>query len=115
MNQLVEAHRQVAGGSDGFAAGGAVQEPIRSVQPLMVTPSEDLALVASRYASKMPRLIRHMMDGLGTPDAQSADLMSYLLFDSAYLKTLVDIGWRDADARIDEIETFLAAEVAAAA
>jgi NTE family protein len=115
MNQLVEAHRQVSGGSDGFAAGGAVQEPIRSVQPLMVTPSEDLALVASRYASKMPRLIRHMMDGLGTPDAQSADLMSYLLFDSAYLKTLVDIGWRDADARIDEIETFLAAEVAAAA
>jgi NTE family protein len=115
MNELVEAHRQVAGSDDAFGAGGAVQEPIRTVLPLMVTPSEDLALVASRYASKMPRLIRHMMDGLGTPDAQSADLMSYLLFDAAYLKTLVDIGWRDADARIDEIEAFLAAEVAAAA
>jgi NTE family protein len=38
--------------------------------------------------------------------------MSYLLFDSSYLKSLVDIGWRDADARIDEIEAFLAAEVA---
>ena len=112
MNELVEAHRAVAGDAAAFAASDAVSEPIRAVQPLVVNPSEDLALVANRYASKMPRLIRHMMDGLGTPDAQSADLMSYLLFDSAYLKTLVDIGWRDADARIDEIEAFLAAEVA---
>ena len=28
---------------------------------------------------------------------------------------VVDIGWRDADARIDEIEAFLAADIAAAA
>jgi hypothetical protein len=39
-------------------------------------------------------------DGLGTPDAQSADLMSYLLFDSRYTRALVDIGHHDADARI---------------
>jgi hypothetical protein len=32
----------------------------------------------------MPRLVRYALEGLGTPDAQSADLMSYLLFDSAY-------------------------------
>jgi hypothetical protein len=43
-------------------------------------------------------------DGLA---AQSADLLSYLLFDSTFTRTLVDIGWRDADARIDEIEEFV--------
>jgi hypothetical protein len=48
-----------------------------------------------------------MLDGLGVPDAQSADLLSYLLFDSTFTRTLVDIGWRDADARIDEIEEFV--------
>jgi len=115
MNDLVEAHRAVGGTNNEFGADHGVREPIRAVQPLVVNPSEDLALVASRFASKMPRLIRHMMDGLGTPDAQSADLMSYLLFDGAYLKTLVDIGYRDAAARIDEIEEFLAVEIAAAA
>jgi NTE family protein len=47
------------------------------------------------------------MEGLGTPDAQSADLMSYLLFDSAYTRALIDIGYQDAAARIDEIEQFL--------
>ena len=55
----------------------------------------------------MPRLVRYLMEGLGTPDAQSADLMSYLLFDSAYTGTLVEIGYRDTTARIDEIEAFL--------
>ena len=42
-----------------------------------------------------------------TPDAQSADLMSYLLFDAAYTRALVDIGYRDAQQRADEIEAFL--------
>ena len=58
---------------------------------------------------RMPRLVRYVMEGLGTPDAQSADLMSYLLFDAAYTRTLVEIGYRDAGARIDELEEFLRA------
>src|SRR5438093_724785 len=45
--------------------------------------------------------------GRRTADAQSADLMSYLLFDSAYTRALIDIGYQDAAARIDEIEGFL--------
>jgi NTE family protein len=80
---------------------------MRQVTPFVVSPSEDLALVAQRFAHRMPRLVRLAMDGLGTPDAQSADLMSYLLFDAAYTRTLVDIGYRDADARITEIEELL--------
>jgi len=39
--------------------------------------------------------------------------MSYLLFDSAFTRTLVDIGYRDADERLDEIEEFLHASGAA--
>ena len=63
----------------------------------------------------MPRLVRYVMDGLGTPDAQSADLMSYLLFDTSYTRALIDIGYRDADADIDEIEDFLRTEAATVA
>jgi NTE family protein len=96
MNELVAAH-----------AGNGAAEPMRRITPLAISPSEDLALVAQRFAHRMPRLLRFVLDGLGTPDAQSADLMSYLLFDSAYTRTLVDIGYRDADARIDEIEALL--------
>jgi len=77
------------------------------VTPLALSPSEDLAMVAQRFAHRMPRLVRYVMDGLGTPDAQSADLMSYLLFDASYTRALIQIGYRDAGERIDELEAFV--------
>jgi len=85
----------------------ATVEGMRRLDALVISPSEDLALIAQRFAHRMPRLVRYMLDGLGIPDAQSADLTSYLLFDSAFTRTLVDIGYHDAGARIDEIEEFV--------
>ncbi|MBI3767549.1 MAG: patatin-like phospholipase family protein [Deltaproteobacteria bacterium] len=105
MNELIRAYASDERG--GTTSGAAMSEPMRIVTPLAVSPSEDLAMVAQRFAHRMPRLVRHLMDGLGTPDAQSADLMSYLLFDSSYTRALIQIGYRDASERIDEIETFL--------
>ena len=85
-------------------------EPMRVVEPLVVSPSEDIAIIAKTLAHRMPRSIRYLMDGLGTPDAQSADLMSYLLFDGAFSRELIQLGYRDAQHRIDEIEAFLAGD-----
>jgi len=104
MNELIRAY---GGGGEVVAASGAVSEPMRIVTPLALSPSEDLAMVAQRFAHRMPRLLRYVMDGLGTPDAQSADLMSYLLFDAAYTRALIQIGYRDAGERVDEIEAFV--------
>jgi NTE family protein len=100
MNELVSAHH-------GMNGSAPAAEPMRQVTPFTLSPSEDLALVAQRFAHRMPRLLRYAIDGLGTPDAQSADLLSYLLFDAAYTRTLVDIGYKDAGERIGEIESFL--------
>jgi NTE family protein len=101
MNDLIAAY---GGGAE---AAAAMREPIRTVEPLVVSPSHDLALVAKAMGHRMPSVVRYLLEGLGTPDAQSADLMSYLLFDRAYTRTLVDIGYQDAAARIDEIEAFV--------
>ena len=100
MNELVSAHQ-------GMNGSEPATEPMRRVSPFSLSPSEDLALVAQRFAHRMPRLLRYALDGLGTPDAQCADLMSYLLFDAAYTRTLVDIGYGDAGERIGAIEAFL--------
>jgi len=105
MNELIQAF----GGEERPAPvnGVALREPMRVVTPLVVSPSEDLALVAQRFSHRMPRLVRYLMDGLGTPDAQSADLMSYLLFDRAYTRALIEIGYRDADERAKEFEALV--------
>jgi NTE family protein len=107
MNELVLGYGGDSGARRPGPAAASVSEPMRIVTPLVVSPSEDLAMVAQRFAHRMPRVVRWVLDGLGTPDAQSADLMSYLLFDAAYTRALVEIGHRDAGERIDEIEAFL--------
>ena len=113
MNELIVAYGGDLEARGAGAAAARVTEPMRLVTPLVVSPSEDLAMVAQRFAHRMPRVVRWVLDGLGTPDAQSADLMSYLLFDAAYTRALVEIGHRDAGERIDEIEAFLRAGRAA--
>jgi NTE family protein len=107
MNQLVEAAARRGSSEAADDGAGEVAEPMRVVKPLVISPSQDLALVARDFAGRMPRFVRYALEGLGTPDAQSADLMSYLLFDSAYTGALVEIGYKDADERASEIEAFL--------
>ena len=108
MNELILAHASNSTPTAAPNGGPAPSEPMRIVESFVVNPSEDLAIVARHLSHRMPRLVRYLLEGLGKPDAQSADLMSYLLFDSRYTSALVDIGYRDAGARIDAIESFLA-------
>ncbi len=102
MNDLLRSY-----GGDAVIPSKA-EEPMRVIDPFVINPSEDLASVAESFSHAMPRVVSYLLDGLGTSRSQSADLMSYLLFDSAYTKALIDIGYKDASERIDEIEAFLA-------
>jgi len=110
MNELILAHTNGSAPEALSNGGPALSEPMRTIESLVINPSEDLAIVARHLSHRMPRLVRYLMEGLGTPDAQSADLTSYLLFDSSYNRALVDIGYRDAGARIDAIESFVAGD-----
>ncbi len=101
MNEILISYGVDSNGSS------KTKEPMRVIQPLTINPSVDLAVVAEQFSQKIPRLMRYFMEGLGNSKAQSADLMSYLLFDSNYTQALLDIGYRDATAALPEIEEFL--------
>jgi NTE family protein len=84
------------------------------MQPLasfVITPSVDLSQLAEQHRKDMPYLIQYFVNSLGRDAASCADLMSYLLFTSKFTRALVDIGYRDAGERIDEIESFLYSSV----
>jgi NTE family protein len=82
-------------------------ERMHPLASFLITPSVDLSELAEHHQNDMPYLIQYFVNSLGRDAASCADLMSYLLFTSKYTSALIDIGYHDADQRIDEIESFL--------
>jgi NTE family protein len=82
-------------------------ERVRPLTPLLITPSANLTELAEHHQRDLPYLIQYFVNSLGRDAASCADLMSYLLFTPKYTTALIDIGYHDANQRIDEIEDFL--------
>jgi NTE family protein len=82
----------------------------KPVELFLMRPSADLGRVAAEYEHKLPRALRYLTRGLGTRDENSTDLVSTLLFDSAYTERLVECGRRDAEEQIDALVRFVVGE-----
>jgi NTE family protein len=82
-------------------------EQMRPLTVLMVTPSINLTDIAACHQKDMPYLIQYFVNSLGRDAASCSDLMSYLLFTPKYTRDLIELGYHDADSRIDEIEDYL--------
>ena len=100
LNELIRMGRIGSAGKDG-------PEKMRALRALIITPSVDLSKLAAQHQRDMPYLLSYFMSGLGRDAESCADVMSYLLFTPRYTNALIDIGYHDADGRIDEIEDFL--------
>lgn len=100
LNEVIRQGRIGQSGKEG-------PETIRPLSTLILTPSVKLSKLAEQYLGDMPYLLSYFVHGLGRDAASCSDLMSYLLFTPRYTKALIDVGYSDANQRIDEIETFL--------
>ena len=79
----------------------------RKVRLLSLRPSVDLGRLAHEHESELPKGFRFLTRGLGTRETESPDFLSLILFEPAYLRSLMDIGEKDAEARVDELEAFI--------
>jgi NTE family protein len=91
------------------ASGRAEALGLRVVRPLIISPSEDLGAIAARHAKLLPRTMRVLLRMLGAGDGEGQQLLSYLLFESAYTRQLIALGYADVRARSAELSEFLAA------
>ncbi|HEX9885603.1 MAG TPA: patatin-like phospholipase family protein, partial [Longimicrobiales bacterium] len=83
------------------------REGMKPVKLLTLRPSRDLGKLATGFEPRLPRPFRFLTRGLGTRETKSPDFLSMVLFQPDYLRALMEIGEADAEAREDEIETFL--------
>ncbi len=83
---------------------------LSTIRLLTLRPSADLGRMASRFEAELPRAFRFLTRGLGTKETRSPDFLSLILFQPDYLRALIEMGEKDAEARAGEIEAFLSTD-----
>lgn len=86
------------------------RDGLRIVDLLVLRPSRDLGRLARDYEPRLPGAFRILTRALGTRQTLSPDALSLVMFQSDYLRRLIEMGEADAEARAEEIERFVKGE-----
>ncbi|WP_322010451.1 patatin-like phospholipase family protein [Paraburkholderia sp. J12] len=86
----------------------------RLVEVLAIAPSERIELIAARHLQALPASVRVLLGAMGGNRASGAAFASYLLFEEAFTRELIELGYRDALAQRDVLLSWLKAPTAGA-
>ena len=80
---------------------------MKHIDYLVISPSVDLSEIAMNCYRDIPFSLRMLFKGIGVEKDTNSELLSFLLFESSFTKSLIDIGFHDAMGRKQEIKNFL--------
>jgi len=82
-------------------------QQMRPIDTMVIVPSEDLRVIAERYRAELPFAIRALLRGVGGHRPGEDKLLSFLLFEQAYTRELMRLGYRDAMDVKDQLLDFV--------
>lgn len=89
---------------------GGVLAEMRPLDTMVIVPSEDLRVIAQRHRDELPLAIRLLLRGISGKRPSENRLLSYLLFEKAFTRELIELGYRDAMKVKDELVAFVNGE-----
>ena len=80
---------------------------MRPIDTMVIVPSEDLRELAHRHREALPVALRTLLWGISGRGRGEGRLLSYLMFEQAYTRDLIDLGYRNAMAVSDQLQDFI--------
>lgn len=80
---------------------------LRTVETLVIRPSEPIDEIAIAHADELPRAMRLLLRRIGVLEPNGARVLSYLLFERAYCRHLMHLGFTDGMVQRARILEFL--------
>lgn len=82
----------------------------KPLDALLIRPSRDLGALAKGHFEEVPFHFRQLLKSTANPD-ELGDLLSYLMFSPSYIRKLLDLGEKDAEAQRDTLKAFIERKV----
>ena len=83
---------------------------LKKVDSFLINPSVNFNEIASQHFLQLPMAVRSLLRLTGITQHSESSLTSYLLFEKAYTKRLIEIGYQDAMRQMPELLDFLKPE-----
>jgi NTE family protein len=76
---------------------------MKKIDYLVISPSKSINEIAQNNYHQIPLSIRLILRGLGVKNNRNSDLVSFLLFESLFTRSLIELGYEDGIALKNEI------------
>ncbi len=80
---------------------------LRPIDTMLVVPSQDLREIAQKHRRQLPVAVRALLRGIGGKRSKETRLLSFLLFEQAYTRELIELGYHDAMQVRDQLRDFV--------
>ena len=100
INQIIE--------NSGNNSVQTSNKKMKHIDYCVISPSKDIKKIAKEHYKDVPYSVKLLMKGLGLKNREESELLSFLLFESSFTSSLIQLGFEDGMTNQSEIKAIVA-------